>query len=151
MDVTDEPWAVLQPIIPAPPRRPDGRGRPWRDAREGRNGLLWILRTGASWQDLPARYPPDQTGPRRFQPWVRSGIFERLRQALATDLRERGARELSECFIDGTLVVANKGGAVLERPRGAKGRRSWPWQTVLVFLSPFTWRVLRERLIGDQA
>jgi hypothetical protein len=33
MDLTDEPWAVLQPIIPVPPRRPDGRGRPWRDAR----------------------------------------------------------------------------------------------------------------------
>jgi len=144
MDLTDEQWAVLQPIIPAPPRRLDGRGRPWRDAREVLNGILWILRTGAPWKDLPERYPPYQTCHRRFQPGGRSGIFERLLQALATDLRERGELALSECFIDGTFVVAKKGGAVLERPSGAKVRRSWQWQTVLVFLSPFTLRVLRR-------
>ena len=78
MDLTDEQWAVLQSIIPTPPRRPDGRGRPWREAREVLNGILWILRTGAQWKDLPERYPPYQTCHRRFQHWVRSGVFERL-------------------------------------------------------------------------
>ena len=144
MDLTDEQWAVLQPLLPVPPRRPDGRGRPWRDAREVLNGVLWILRTGAQWQDLPERYPPYQTCHRRFQSWVRSGVFERILQALATDLQERGELELSACFIDGTFVVAKKGGAGWERPRGARVRRSWPWQTVLVFLSPSTWRRLRR-------
>ena len=144
MDLTDEQWAVLQPIIPVPPRRPDGRGRPWRDAREVLNGILWILRTGAQWQDLPERYPPYQTCHRRFQRWVRSGVLDRLLQALATDLRERGELDLSECFIDGTFVVAKKGGAEWERPSGAKVRRSWRLQTVLVFLSPSTLRLLRR-------
>jgi transposase len=144
MDLTDEQWAVLQPIIPTPPRRPDGRGRPWRDAREVLNGVLWILRTGAQWKDLPERYPPYQTCHRRFQHWVRSGVFERILQALATDLQERGELDLSECFIDGTFVVAKKGGSGWERPSGAKVRRSWPWQTVLVFLSPSTLRLLRR-------
>jgi transposase len=144
MDVTDEPWAVLQPIIPVPPRRPDGRGRPWRDARAVLNGILWILRTGAQWQDLPERYPPYQTCHRRFQSWVRSGVFERILQALASDLWERGELDLSECFIDGTFVVAKKGGSAWERPSGAKVRRSWRLQTVLVFLSPSTLRLLRR-------
>ena len=144
MDLTDEQWAVLQPRIPVPPRRPDGRGRPWRDAREVLNGILWILRTGAQWQDLPERYPPYQTCHRRFQRWVRSGVLDRLLQALATDLRERGELDLSECFIDGTFVVAKKGGAEWERPSGAKVRRSWRLQTVLVFLSPSTLRLLRR-------
>jgi transposase len=144
MDLTDEQWAVLQSIIPTPPRRPDGRGRPWRDAREVLNGILWILRTGAQWKDLPERYPPYQTCHRRFQYWVRSGVFERTLQALATDLQARGQLDLSECFIDGTFVVAKKGGAGWERPSGGRVRRSWQWQTALVFLSPSTLRLLRR-------
>ena len=144
MDLTDEQWDVLKPIIPAPPRRPDGRGRPWRDAREVLDGILWILRTGAQWKDLPTRYPPYQTCHRRFQQWVRSGVLERILRALATDLEERGGIDLSECFIDGTFVVAKKGGTAWERPSGAKVRRSWQLQTVLVFLSPPTLRVLRR-------
>jgi transposase len=144
MDLTDEQWEVLKPIIPVPRRRADGRGRPWRDSRTVLNGILWILRTGAQWKDLPPRYPPYQTCHRRFQSWVRSGVFERILQALASDLRERGELDLSECFIDGTFVVAKKGGAGWERPSGARVRRSWQLQTVLVFLSPCTLRLLRR-------
>jgi transposase len=144
MDVTDEQWAVLHTIIPVPPRRPDGRGRPWRDARAVLNGVLWILRTGAQWKDLPERYPPYQTCHRRFQQWVRAGVFERVLQALATDLQERGGLALSECFIDGTFVVAKKGGSAWARPSGAKVRSSWQLQTALVFLSPSTLTVLRR-------
>ena len=63
MDLTDEQWQVLQPLIPEPPRTEDGRGRPWRDPRDVLNGVLRILRTGAPWKDLPERYPPYQTCP----------------------------------------------------------------------------------------
>jgi transposase len=103
MDLTDEQWGVLKPIIPAPPRRPDRRGRPWRDPRAVLHSIRWIWRTGAQWKDLPERYPPSQTGHRRFQAWVRSGVLEQSLQAVAADLRERGELELSECFIDGTF------------------------------------------------
>jgi transposase len=60
MDLTDEQWEVLEPLIPAPPKREDGRGRPWRDPRDVLNGILWILRTRAPWKGLPERYPPYQ-------------------------------------------------------------------------------------------
>ena len=144
MDLTDEQWFVIRPLIPDPPKRPDGKGRPWRDACDVMDGILWILRTGAPWHDMPERYPPYQTCHRRFQKWVRSGVFERVLQALATDLRERGGLDLSECFIiDGTFVGAKKGGTRLERPSGARVRKSWQYQTVLVFLSPYTLRLLR--------
>jgi transposase len=43
MDLTDEQWEVLEPLISEPPRRADGRGRPWRDARDVLNGILWIF------------------------------------------------------------------------------------------------------------
>src|SRR5579859_6267599 len=76
MDLTDDQWKVLEPLIGDMPRRADGRGRPWRSSREVLNGILWILRTGAQWADLPERYPPYQTCHRRFQRWVREGTLE---------------------------------------------------------------------------
>jgi transposase len=90
MDLTDEQWLMLERLIPELPRREDRRGRPWRDSLEVWNGILWILRTGAPWKDLPERYPPYQTCHRRFQAWVRDGTYERVLEALLTDLKERG-------------------------------------------------------------
>ena len=143
-ELTDEQWAVLAPLIPEPPRREDKRGRPWRDTREVLNGVLWILRSGARWQDLPERFPPYQTCHRRFQQWSRDGTLRRVLEALAEDLRERGEVDLSECFIDGTFVTAKKGGGQSVRLSGGKARNSWWWQTMLVFHSPSTRRLLRR-------
>jgi transposase len=143
-ELTDEQWAIIEPLIPPLPRRPDGRGRPWRDNRKVLNGILWILRSGARWKDMPDRFPPYQTCHRRFQMWVRDGTLRRVLEALAEDLRKRGELDLGECFIDGTFVVAKKGGLELERPSGAKARSSWRWQTAPVFLSPSTQRLLRR-------
>ena len=143
MDLTDEQWTILEPLIPEEERIPNGkRGRPWRDPREVLNGVLWILRTGAPWQDLPSRYPPYQTCHRRYQRWVRMSLMESILRALAKDLKERGGLDLQECFIDGTFVMAKKGASGWERPSGAKVRRSWQWQTALVFLSPYASQVL---------
>ena len=74
-DLSDVEWAVLDPPIPKPKRRKDGRGRPRRERPEVLNGILFILCTGAPWADLPDRYPPYQTCHRRFQHWVRSGVI----------------------------------------------------------------------------
>jgi transposase len=110
MDLTDDQWSTIQSLIPDPPRRPDGKGILWRDARDVMNGILWILRTEAPWYDVPDRYPsPYQTCHRRFQQWVRTGVFEKILQALSTDLRKRGGIDLSECYIDGTFIIAKKG------------------------------------------
>lgn len=143
MDLTDEQWQLLEPLIPKPPRRSDGRGRPWRNAREVLNGILWVLRTGAPWKDLPERYPSYQTCHRRFQQWVQDGTVEKILRALAEDLEARGGIDLSEAFIDGTFAPARKGGSVSGKPRRARGPRSWPSQTALVFLSPYASKVLR--------
>ena len=147
MNLTDEQWAILEPLIPEPPRREDGkrsRGRPWRSNREVLDGILWVLRTGAPWMDLPPRYPPYQTCHRRFQSWVRSGVLDAVLQALAADLEERADIDLRECFIDGTFVVAKKGAIASERPSGARVQRSWWLQTLLLFHSPSTLKVLRR-------
>ena len=82
MDLTDKQWDVLKPLF-EPKRRSDGRGRPWRDARDVLNGVLWVLRTGAPWKDLPDRYPPYQTCHRRFQQWRRTGVLRDVLERLA--------------------------------------------------------------------
>src|SRR2546421_2725827 len=140
--LTDEQWAIIEPLLPELPRREEGRGRPWRETREVMDGIFWILRSGARWKDLPDRFPPYQTCHRRFQQWVKSGALKEVLEVLAEDLRTRGELDLSECFIDGTFVAAKKGASTWERPSGARVRSSWQWQTAMVFLSPSTLRLL---------
>ena len=144
MDLTEKQWAVLAPLLPRPRVRTDRRGRPWRDPRDVLNGILWILRTGAPWKDLPERYPSYQTCHRRFQHWVESGTMQRVLEALARDLEARGQLDLSECFIDGTFAGAKKGAPSSGRPSGARAPSSWRLQTALVFLSPYPLQVLRR-------
>jgi transposase len=137
--LTDEQWAVIAPLIPPPVRRADGRGRPIEhDDRAVMDGVLWILRTGAAWADLPDEFPSYATCFRRFSSRVKDGTLARLLEALAQDLEARGDIDLSECFIDGTFVVAKKGGTKWERPSGAKVQSSWQLRTLQVFLSPCT-------------
>ncbi len=107
MDMTDAQWAIIEPLIPKPRRRKDRRGRPWREPRQVLGGILWVLRTGAPWKDLPEPYPPYQTCHRRFQHWCRDGTLKRLLHSLAADLYERGGIDLTECFIDATFAGAS--------------------------------------------
>lgn len=143
MDLTDQQWEIVKTILPEDRVRADRRGRPWRDRRTVLDGILWILRTGAPWKDLPPRYGPYQTAHRRFQNWVRSGVIEKLLLALAAHLKEAWGIDIKECFVDGTFVPAKKGGSKSERPSGAREPRSWALQTAMVFLSPCGQKALR--------
>jgi transposase len=143
MELTDEQWSRIEPLVSSRTLKKDGRGRPPRDPREVLNGILWILRTGAPWKDVPQRYPPYQTCHRRFQQWVRQGVFKRIVLELAEDLYERGGIDIREAFIDGTFSPAKKGVLLSARHDAAKAPRSWPSQTFLVFLSPLTLKALR--------
>jgi len=142
VDLTDHQWEIIEPLLPERDVSTGGRGRPRRPAREVLNGVLWVLRTGAQWSDLPDRYPPYQTCHRRFQSWVGNGLMEKMLQALAEDLRERGKIDLTEGFIDGTHAGAKKGGLALEKLVAGRPPRSWPSQTALVFLSPLGLQVV---------
>ena len=144
MDLTNEQWVLVEAILPVDKVRADGRGRPWRDRRMVFNGVLWILRTGAPWKDLPPRYGPYQTGHRRFQNWVRSGVIEKVLLALAEHLRVAGGLDLKECFVDGTFVPAKKGGDRWARPNAARVPKSWVLPTAMVFLSPCGQKALRQ-------
>ena len=141
MDLTAAQWEKLKPLLVLK-RRSDGRGRPWRDTQAVLNGVLWVLRTGAPWHDLPDRYPPYQTCHRRFQQWQRDGTLDQLLHALAEDLRARGKLDLSETFIDASFSSAKKGALVSALQNAGKAAKSWQLQTAMVFLSPCTWPAL---------
>lgn len=141
MDITNEQWELLAPHIPIPLRK-QNRGRPRKDDRPVLNGILWILRTGAPWKDLPDRYPSYQTCHRRFQEWVNCGAFTDILTALASDMEQRGKIKLQECFIDGTFSSAKKGGLLSGLLSAEKAVKSWPLQTKQVFQSPSVWPLL---------
>jgi transposase len=73
-ELTDAAWARIEPLLP----RAQGRGRRWRDHRQVINGILWRLRTGAPWRDLPERYGPWQTCYERWKRWDEDGTWARL-------------------------------------------------------------------------
>src|SRR5579864_1115570 len=134
-EVSNEEWAIVEPLLRFR-RRKDGRGRPPQDTRAVLNGVLWILRTGAQWRELPAKYPLYQTCHRRFQQWVRSGQLEKALRALAKELHRRGLLPLEEGLLDGSFASAKKGAWPWGRPNAARGRRSWPSSLLPVFLWP---------------
>ena len=141
MDLKDAQWAVVEACFKPKPRL-EKRGRPPREARAVLNGVLWILRTGAPWKDLPERYPPYQTCHRWFQRWQQEGTLVELLRVLVEDLRDRGKVDVSESFIDATFAGAKKGALELVRRAAAKGPRSWQLQTAMVFLSASAWPAL---------
>jgi transposase len=168
-DLTDDQWEFIGPFLPELPRRKDGRGRPWRENRAVFNGILWILRTGAPWADLPNRYPSYQTCHRRFQRWVRSGVLRRILEILAQALHDEGYLDLEEAFIDGSFAAAKQGGACVGKTKRGKGSKimaiadrqglpiavhlesATPHEVKLVHdtLAARFVRQLPERLIGD--
>ncbi|MDJ0722307.1 MAG: IS5 family transposase [Desulfobacterales bacterium] len=123
MELTNEQWSRIEPIIASLAEKKDPRGRRGRDPRDVLNGILWILRTGAPWKDLPARYPPYQTCHRRFQQWVNEGIFRRIATELVEDLYERGGIDIREAFIDGSFVPAKKGVFAVGKTKRGKGTK----------------------------
>lgn len=66
-------WARIGPLLPV-----SGRGGQWRDHRQVINAILWKLRTGAPWRDLPERYGPWKTPHERLRRWAADGTWERI-------------------------------------------------------------------------
>lgn len=118
--LTDEQWQRLAPLLPQHPPSPKG-GRPRADDRECLEGLLWLLRTGARWQDLPADLPSGSTCWRRLREWASAGILEDIQAVLVEQLAELGRVDLRELFADATFIRAKKGATMSVRPRLAKG------------------------------
>ena len=104
-DLSDEEWALLEPLLPK------SRKSARVDDRKIVNAIFYVLRTGMPWHDLPARYGPYTTAYNRFNRWSRRGIWKRVFDQLASKSRD------SLYLIDSTVVKAHRAAS------GAKGGR----------------------------
>src|SRR5689334_4014959 len=111
-ELTDEQWAQLEPLLP--PQKPR-TGRPSKDHRTVINGILWILKTGAPWQDLPERYGSPKTVSSRLYRWRKAGIWDRILAELQRQGDTRGELQWSIHYVDGTVVRAHQSAAGAKR------------------------------------
>ncbi len=148
MKLTEAQWQAIEPHIPQAEQVERTNGRPWIHARRILEGILWILKTGARWKDLPKTYPSYQTCHRRFQKWVELGVLQAIIQALVRDLESRGKIDLTETYIDATYVDAQKGGFASVKLNAVTGPRSWQSQIIGLFLSPLALRVLHDMRVS---
>jgi Putative transposase of IS4/5 family (DUF4096) len=117
MELSDVQWDLLKPLVePKTPRK--RRGRPWRDTRQVVEGVLWILRTGAQWAELPKdKFPPYQTCHRRFQRWVREG---KMADGLDSAQLRCGAGLSSRPFSQFTPIVVATISSMRVRPSAGR-------------------------------
>jgi transposase len=114
--LTDAQWERVAPLLPGKPGDP---GRSAADNRLFLEAVLWIVRVGAPWRDLPDAFGHWNTAFRRFRRWVAKGVFERLFQVLSGD------PDFEYALIDGTIIRVHqhgtgaKGGPSI-RPSGAR-------------------------------
>jgi transposase len=111
-DLTNGEWERLQPLLP--PQKP-AVGRPAKDHRTILNGILWILRTGAPWRDLPAQYGKWTTVVSRFYRWRVAGIWQHIFVKLQEQGDAEGKLDWDKHYVDGTVIRAHQHAA------GAKG------------------------------
>jgi len=99
-EVTDTQWEQLRKYFPQ--RKAGDRGRPRNEDRPILNGILWIMRTGAPWEDLPERYGAKSTVYDRFVLWQKSGLFAKILEELGEEA------DLENIGMDSTSVDAHQ-------------------------------------------
>lgn len=107
-ELTDGQWFLIADLFVEPPRSSAG-GRPRVAPRPCLEGILWVLRTGARWQDLPIQYPSPATCWRRLQEWSESGVLQAAWERLLQQRSDLKRLRLDEAIADGTFAAAKKG------------------------------------------
>jgi len=111
MNLTVEQRDRLRAILPQYPQKATGRKRV--DGVRVFEGILWLLTSGARWEDIDKkRYASFQTCHRYFQEWVQSGVFLKALETLIQEMEDEGLLKLHESFLDGCFVPAKRGAIV---------------------------------------
>jgi transposase len=100
--LTDDEWELIADVFP----EPAATGRPRRDARTVLDGILWVLRTGSPWRDLPEEFGAWKTAWRMFDTWNADGTLAEILHRLQAAFVAAGAIDGQLWCIDGTTVRA---------------------------------------------
>jgi len=104
-ELTDEQWEFIKLFLPPSAKT----GRPRADDRRTINAILYILKTGCSWIDLPSKYGDDVTAWRRLRRWEQQGIWKKVMDALIVRGYSTGIVKIDLLSVDSSTVPAKKG------------------------------------------
>jgi len=113
-EVTDSQWEAIEDLLPGKATDP---GRTAVDNRQFVNAVLFVLKTGIPWDDLPERYGKPNTVWKRFDRWCERGIWEFIFHAMGEDFLEE---ELAELHLDSSTVKAHPTASTGRRRTGEK-------------------------------
>ena len=111
--IDDELWAVIEPLLPAPkPRRFRYPGRKPIQNRRALTGIVFVLKTGIGWEDLPQEMGcgSGMTCWRRLQDWQTAGVWQHLHEVLLARLQSSDQIDWSRAVVDSAALRALKGG-----------------------------------------
>jgi transposase len=111
-EMSDRQWNQIKPLLPS--QKPH-TGCPAKDHRTVINGILWILRTGAPWRDLPSRYGSWSTVSGRFYKWSKIGLWDQVLSALQSQADAEGKLNWDIHFVDGSVIRAHPHAAGAKR------------------------------------
>jgi transposase len=131
-DITDKVWELIEPHLPGRKGKWGGIGQ---DNRRFINAVLWILRTGAPWRDLPSDYGDWKNTHRRFCRWRDKGIWEKLLEILIA----QNDTDLEWLMIDASHIKVHRhaagargGNQDMEKTKGGSIQRYiWPWMRMV--------------------
>lgn len=124
-ELTDEQWKLIAPLMP--PKKPGGR---WNDHRTTLNGMMWILKSGSPWRDLPDRYGSWKSVYHRFQRWTDDGTIDRILNRLRLRLDKEGHIDWDVWCVDGSNVrghVAAAGAAQVSKKTDPASPETMLW------------------------
>lgn len=103
--LSERQWERVQPLLPAPART----GRPRVNDRQTVEAIIYVLRTGCRWQDLPREYGAPVTAWRRLRRWEEDGVWERIWRALLSQMDEEQGLDWEAAYLDGSFAPAKRG------------------------------------------
>lgn len=139
--LADELWELIEPLLPPSSPKPKG-GRPLVDNRAALTGVLFVLKTGIPWSDLPKEMGcgSGSTCWRRLRDWQAAGVWDRLHRILLERLRGAGKLDFSRAVVDSSSVRAVFGGrrpAIIRQTGASKARNTMSSRRRKAFRSLF--------------
>ena len=124
--LNDELWQIIEPLVPKKKRRFRYPGRKPLSNRAAMTGILFVLKTGIAWEDLPREMGcgSGMTCWRRLRDWKKAGVWDKIHQVLLSKLRQADRLDFSRAVVDSASVRAVFGGRKQAQTQRIAARRA---------------------------